>query len=529
VFNTTRGFDGMVTAPHHQASQSGAAALREGGNAIEAMIAMAATIAVTYPHMNSIGGDGFWLISIPGAPPIGIQACGCAAAAATRQFYADRNLGALPARGGLAALTMAGTVAGWQQAFDLSQQRGGRLPLRRLLSDAIHHAKNGVAVSASQDLLTAEKLSELKDAPGFGEVYLPGGSPPRRGDRIKNPALASTLEHLAQEGLSDFYRGDVARSLATELGRAGSPLALSDFDLGVGPPVTPLSVALNGVTVFNMPPPTQGLASLLILALYEQLAHDPRDDLELVHGLVEATKQAFIVRNSSIWDPAYMQMTPADILAQPMVCELASRIDRRRALPWPHVAAPGDTVWMGAVDKQGVAVSFIQSLYWEFGSGVVSPSTGVLWQNRGISFSLDPRHPNRLEPGRLPFHTLNPALARFDDGRTMVYGAMGGDGQPQTQAAIFARYAWTDAELQPAVTAPRWLLGRTWGSESTNLKMEGRFESHLIERLQRMGHDIEVIEPFSDLMGHAGAIVLHSDGRMEGASDPRSDGAVAVP
>jgi gamma-glutamyltranspeptidase/glutathione hydrolase len=180
---------------------------------------------------------------------------------------------------------------------------------------------------------------------------------------------------------------------------------------------------------------------------------------------------------------------------------------------------------MGAIDRLGRAVSFIQSLYWEFGSGVVSPSTGVLWQNRGHSFSLDDRHPNRLEPGRLPFHTLNPALAFFDDGRTLVYGTMGGDGQPQTQAALFARYAWANYELQEAIAAPRWLLGRTWGAHNASLKLENRFPAELFDRLRACGHVVEPIGPFDDLVGHAGAVVRHPDGLLEGAADPRSDGS----
>jgi oxamate amidohydrolase len=207
---------------------------------------------------------------------------------------------------------------------------------------------------------------------------------------------------------------------------------------------------------------------------------------------------------------------------------MVAAVDGEAALPWPRSGPSGDTVWMGAIDGEGRAVSFIQSLYWEFGSGVVSPATGVLWQNRGISFALSPRHPNSLAPGRLPFHTLNPALARFDDGRTMVYGTMGGEGQPQTQAAVFARYAWMGQSLQHAVTAPRWLLGRTWGAESTSLKLESRFSDDILAWLRRVGHHIELVEPFSDLMGHAGAVVAHPDGLLEGAADPRSDGAVAA-
>jgi gamma-glutamyltranspeptidase/glutathione hydrolase len=182
---------------------------------------------------------------------------------------------------------------------------------------------------------------------------------------------------------------------------------------------------------------------------------------------------------------------------------------------------------MGAVDAEGTAVSFIQSLYWEFGSGVVSPTTGVLMQNRGASFSLDPANKNRLAPGRKPFHTLVPGYAAFDDGRRLVYGTMGGEGQPQTMAAVFARYARYAQGLQQAVTAPRWLLGRTWGAESTTLKLESRFDPEVIEQLRAASHAVEVFEPFSGTMGHAGAVLRHPDGLLEGATDPRSDGGVA--
>ena len=206
----------------------------------------------------------------------------------------------------------------------------------------------------------------------------------------------------------------------------------------------------------------------------------------------------------------------------------SKKIDMKQALAWPQDPWQGDTIWMGCIDSEGRTASFIQSVFWEFGSGVVCPSTGVMWQNRGISFSLKEDALHRLEPGRKPFHTLNPAMARFKDGRSMVYGTMGGEGQPQTQAAVFSRYALFNQPLQTAVTAPRWLLGRTWGEQSTTLKLESRFDAQLVAQLRDAGHVLEVLpEAFSDTMGHAGAVVRHPNGMMEGAADPRSDGSVA--
>ena len=179
------------------------------------------------------------------------------------------------------------------------------------------------------------------------------------------------------------------------------------------------------------------------------------------------------------------------------------------------------------IDGEGRAVSFIQSIYHEFGSGVVLPRTGINWQNRGCSFSLDPQHLNVLVPGKKPFHTLNPALARFKDGRTMVYGTMGGDGQPQTQAAVFTRYAVFGQQVQQAITAPRWLLGRTWGQSSDSLKLESRFAPEIIDGLRALGHEVDVIGEFDEMVGHAAAIVRDADGIFAGGFDPRSNGIAA--
>ena len=222
-----------------------------------------------------------------------------------------------------------------------------------------------------------------------------------------------------------------------------------------------------------------------------------------------------------------MSIDPTSFLKSDVLDEIAGRIDMRRALPWPHLGQPGDTVWLGVIDGKGRAVSFIQSVYYEFGSGVVLPQTGICWQNRGSSFRLEGEW-NVLRTGRKPFHTLNPAMATLDDGRHMVYGTMGGEGQPQTQAAVFSRYAMLGMPLQAAVTAPRWLLGKTWGEDSVTLKLEDRTDREIVNRLRNVGHDIDLIESFSSTVGHAGAVVRHASGLLEGASDPRSDGAVAA-
>ncbi|MEL6964599.1 MAG: gamma-glutamyltransferase family protein [Pseudomonadota bacterium] len=529
MLQTARAYGGMVTAPHHLAAQAGLRVLNDGGNAVEAMIASAATIAVVYPHMNALGGDNFWMIAEPGKEPIGIDACGAAAAQAEIGFYKAQDYDVIPSRGPRAALTVAGAVSGWAAAFEHSRNAWeGRLPMSRLLEDAIYHAENGVAVTETLARNTAAKLDQLSDVQGFDETFLKNGKPYEEGERLILDRLAFTLDQLAHDGLHDFYRGDLARSIAQDLERLGSPLQLEDLERHEALIVPPLKLEIAGHDLYNMPPPTQGLASLMLLGVFSRLNIHSIDDFAYVHAVVEATKAAFSIRDRYVTDPAYMDVPATRFLSSKVLDELASAISMEKAAPWPAPNNNGDTVWLGAVDAEGRTVSFIQSLYWEFGSGVVLPQSGILWQNRGISFSLDEEHHNHLCPHRRPFHTIQPALARLSDGRVMAYGTMGGEGQPQTQAMLFSRHVLFGQSLQEAVTAPRWLLGKTWGEETTSLKIESRLDSGVIDQLKAVGHDVQTVGPYEEMMGHAGALVYHADGLIEGASDPRSDGAVAA-
>ena len=527
--NATRG---MAVAPHTLASQSALAVLREGGNALEAMIAAAATIAVVYPHMNAIGGDAFWLLHVPGQAPLAIDACGAAARAASIDWYRERGITQrIPFRGGVAANTVAGTVSGWGVAHELSRRTlGGRLPLTRLLEDAIHYAGQGIVVTHGQASTTADKLTELAPQSGFAQTFLIGNAAPAAGSVLRQPRLATTLQQIVLQGTGTFYRGELARAMARDLDSVGSPLTFDDFQAHQAQVLTPLSLAHSRGTVYNMTPPTQGLVSLLILGILDELgiADVTPESADYVHLCVEATKQAFQVRDHHVTDPAYMDVTPQALLAREHVQTLAAKINRTRASPWGHGKGPADTVWLGVVDGDGRAVSFIQSIYHEFGAGIVLADSGVNWQNRGASFSLDEHALNTLRPGRKPFHTLNPALATLDDGRVMIYGTMGGDGQPQTQSAVFTRVVNHGMDPQSAIDAPRWLLGRTWGQSSDTLKLESRFGSDVQFDLAARGHDVEMLQPYDAAMGHAGCIVRHANGRLEGGADPRSDGGVAA-
>jgi gamma-glutamyltranspeptidase/glutathione hydrolase len=517
---------GVVAAPHAAAAEAGRAILADGGNAIEAMVAMAATIAAVYPHMNHLGGDGFWLIRERNGRVRALMAAGRAGAQAQRELYREHET--IPARGPLAALTVPGAISGWALALEAAKAAGGKLPLGTLLGHAIRHAGDGYVVTRSQARLSVEKLPELKDVPGFARAFLVDGKPPEAGRTMRQEALAGTLDHLANAGLDDFYRGDVGREIAADLDRIGSPVTRDDLVRYRASVAEPLSVALQAGTLYNTPPPTQGLASLIILALFERLRVREAEGFDHVHGLVEATKRAFRVRDRVITHPDRLPVPPERFLDRAFLDAEVEKIDRRKAARWPAPFGEGDTIWMGAADHTGIAVSYIQSLYWEFGSGCVLPATGILMQNRGASFSLDPKALNALAPRRLPFHTLNPALAVLADGRVIAYGTMGGDGQPQSQAALFTRHVTFRQPLDRALDAPRWLLGRTWGSPHTNLRMESRFDGNLIERLLSAGHDVEVLaEPYSDTMGHAGAVVIHPNGTLEGGHDPRADGGAA--
>ncbi len=528
--NPILGRRGAVVAPHSLAAQAGLDILREGGNAIEATIAVASTLAVVYPHMTGIGGDGFWLMHAPGQSMQSIDACGAAGSGVTREAYGD--LASIPWRGPLAANTVAGTVSGWGAAYSYSQANwGGKLPFARLLESAIFYAREGFPVTYSQEANTRNKLDELQHQPGFSNAFLNAqGQVPRYGDRHTFPQLAATLTKLATAGTDDFYRGALAEQIARDLAAVGSLITAADLAQHQTVVKAPLSLRVSDATVYNMAPPTQGLASLLILGVYDRIRQQGwnPDNVAGIHALVEATKQAFIVRDRSVTDPDHMAVEPGTLLTSEVIQRLATSVPLDHASPWPAPNSDGDTTWIGVVDEQGRAVSMIQSIYFEFGSGVVLPESGVWWQNRGCSFDLQPGKLRSLEPGRKPFHTLNPAMAQLDDGRLLVYGTMGGEGQPQTQAAVFSRYVWGGHNVRSAVAAPRWLLGRTWAEQSTSLKLESRYPAEVIDGLKALGHPVEVVSDFDERMGHAGALVLHPTGWIEGGEDPRSDGGVAA-
>ncbi|WP_241491571.1 gamma-glutamyltransferase, partial [Winslowiella iniecta] len=340
---------GMAVAPHHLASESALAVLREGGNAIEAMVAAAATIAVVYPHMNGLGGDGFWLIMPPNGDPIAIDASGAAGSLAHFDFYQGEKT--IPHRGPKAALTVAGTVSGWAEALKVSAELGGaQQPVARLLADAIRYAADGIPVTQSQASATQSKFSELVDQPGFARIFLPDGEAPRSGSRFTQPDLANTLTALTLDGLESFYRGPLANKLALEMSRLGMPITLEDLHNHQAQRRTPLRVSHQQGEIYNMTPPTQGLVSLAILGITDRLNMADADDAQTVHRIVEATKLAFGLRDQYITDPHHITEEMQSLLDSDRLAAMAAKIDDAKAAPWGTGRGPGDTVWMGVMD-----------------------------------------------------------------------------------------------------------------------------------------------------------------------------------
>ena len=525
----TRSRRGLVATPHRAASEAGLAVLGQDGNAVDAAIAAAATLAVVYPHMNGAGGDNFWLIyDGRQGELLGLNAAGRSAAAVDADRYRARYGPTMPTRGGAAALTVPGAVSGWWEAHRFSREKlGSSIAWKTLLDAAIARARDGIPPSAGQRRVTEQARALFTDdaTDEITKTFWPIFHPDRLAvEPFTQPDLARTLELVAQGGAEAFYTGDLAGRIAHAAAIAGSPLRARDFAEHRADWVVPLRVRHRDGEAASLPPPTQGFAVLAILALLAgfELGRLAEDDY--IHLAVEATKLAFADRDRYLADPTVIPVPVERCLDPDRLARRRHRISRRTAMPAATVSVEGDTVAIVTTDEHGNAASLIQSLYHEFGSAVVAGDTGVLLQNRGAAFSLDPTHPNSLGPRKRPAHTLIPAMYLVGGRPRLVSGTMGGDGQPQTQAALITRMLERGLGPQEAVEAPRWLYGRTWGDPSTSLRLERRFEAGVVESLARRGHDVRVVDAWSDVMGHAQVIEI-GDGELRGGSDPRADGA----
>jgi gamma-glutamyltranspeptidase/glutathione hydrolase len=513
IFTPTLATRGMVASPHALASAAGADALRAGGSAVDAAVAAAATLGVVYPHMCGIGGDAFWLIHDAAARKVSyLDGGGRAAASATLDRF--QGQAEIPFRGLVpATLTTPGAVASFCEAH----ARFGKLPLARCLQDAIHYARDGYPVTARVGRWIEQTRSEFDAA--TAALFRPGER------RLQNPALARTLQAIAANGRAGFYEGEVARKLAA-LGGIFNERDLAAQRAYWGEPIRG---SYRGVTIYETPAPTQGFTVLEMLNLLEPLKPGDYLSADHVHPLVQAKQIAYHDRDRWLGDPRYGKVPLERLISRPHADARRGLMDANRALPWDKVPSEGslkgDTVYVAAVDAEGNAASLIFSLYGVFGACITSEATGVVLQNRAAYFSLDPKHPNRLEPGKVPLHTLIASLAFKGDNLWAVLGCMGADGQPQIHVQTYVAMIDYGLDIQQALAMPRWLSGRfALGEARDTLHIEARFPRATIDELERRGHPVDRWGDWNELAGHANGITVE-DGILKGGFDPRSDGA----
>jgi len=517
--------DGMVATSQPLAAQAGVTALREGGNAFDAAVTTAAALNVVEPMSTGIGGDAFALYRTADGDVGAFRACGGAPAAATvgtvRERVAERTgtdpaAASMPDDGPL-AVTVPGTVRGWETLL----ADHGTLSLSQALRPAIDYATEGFPVSeVIADMWTAaETLFTKTDA---REEYLRDGRAPETGEVMTLPDLGSTLRTIATEGADAFYEGALAERIGESVRERGGLLTADDL-AGFEPEyVEPVSTTYRGAEVYELPPNNQGLIALEALNIAAELdagSYD-YDSPERVHYFAESLKRAFHDGHHYITDPAFEDVPALGSTAH--AAERAATVGERAgsvSVGGPAAPGDGDTVLLTVADAAGNVVSFINSIFGHFGSGVVVPGTGITLQNRGSSFSLDPSHPNQIEPGKRPFHTLIPGLARFDSDDWAAFGVMGGYMQPQGHLQVLANLLDYDMPLQAALDAPRWRY-----LEDGSLAVEDRFSTGLLPKLARRGHDV-VVKPATEFGG--GQITRVADGVISGATEPRKDGTAA--
>lgn len=540
-----RGARGAVVAPHHLASAAGLEVLGAGGSAVDAAIATNAVLAVVMPNGCGLGGDAFWLVWDEAAgAQTALNGSGRAPAAVDAEALRARGWTRLPLRGP-STITVPGAVRSWGDAH----RRWGRRPLARVLGPAIEHAERGFPAWDGFAEAVERTASELGDAPwaaGFHALYRPHGRPWRPGEIVRLPALGGTLRTLADDGADALYEGPLAERLAGALAAAGAPFTVADLVRHRSTWTDPIAVEYRGARVTTHPPNSSGFVTLLILALLARF-DAPRPatwgpagwtDARWLHLALEAAKRAYAVRDAHLADPDARVVPVAELLGEDRVAALAATIDPRRADPTPPPARTlvGGTIYLATVDADGNAVSLIQSNAAGFGSGVVDPVTGVHFQNRGASFSLDPAHPNALAPGRRTAHSLLPGML-FRGGETrpwVVAGSMGGDIQPQIHAAFVSALVDAGADVAATVSAPRVsVVPDGHVAPPVRVHAEDRFAPGVLAALEGMGHRVTRGPAFDGGQGHGHAIELVDGGPAAGgslaaATDPRSAGLPAV-
>jgi gamma-glutamyltranspeptidase/glutathione hydrolase len=508
----------VVATSQPLAAQAGLAMLRRGGNAVDAAVATAAAMAIVEPCSNGLGSDNFAIVW-DGRALHGLNSSGPAPGAWTREYFLRKHE-AIPTRG-WDAVTVPGAVAGWAAL----SQRFGRLPFADLLEPAIELAERGYGVGVVTAGSWARQAPVLKSLPGFAEAFMPHGRAPQPGERFRFPAAAATLRRVAATKGEAFYRGEIAERLAAHSAANGGAMTTADL-AGFAPQwVTPIATDFAGYTVHEIPPNGQGIAALMALGILRHLdlASLPVDGVPSQHLQIEAMKLAFADVYRFVADARAMtQVTAADLLDDAYLAARARRIDPKRAQDFAHGAPPrGGTINLTAADADGTMVSMIQSNYMGFGSGVVVPGTGVSLQNRGHCFTLEAGHPNVVEPGKRPFHTIIPGFLTRDGKPQMSFGVMGGNMQPQGHLQALVRMLVYGQQPQAACDAPRWKV-------ATGLAMdcEHTMAPEIVAGLRALGHAIGPIDSGNDF-GSGQFIFKLSDDAEDGyvaASDSRREG-----
>ena len=512
-----------VASPNQLASMAGYNMLQKGGNAIDAMVAVNSALGVVFPHMTGAGGDSFWLIyDAKSKKHYALNATGRSAKNVHLDDYKGQD--SINSRGPKSAITVPGAVDGWYQ----SHKRFGKLPFKECLESAITLAREGFPVSASVAKFSETRLDVLREYESTAHTFLKDGVAPYMEDDImKNEALADTLEQIAEKGRDVFYKGEIADRICQFLKEVGGFLTKEDFENHESNWDEPAEVEYRGRKVISPPPNSDGLVTLQILGMLENF--DPsdwkEDQSKFIDIFTRATDLAFKDRDQYLDDPAFNKVPLDTLLSKDYLAHRSERIrDGISGPPEVGVGKRGDTTFSCAVDAEGNAVAVIQSLYWEWGSGLVAGNTGLLLQNRGAYFSLDPQARDCLQPEKRPAHTLTCSMVFKDEKPELIVGAMGGDGEPQTQATIISRVIDQGYNVQAAIDEPRWLLGRSWGDPYKGLRLEGRYGKEIVKKLEKLGHiNVSLMDEFSDLAGHAQAIQVF-DNRLEAGADPRAGG-----
>jgi gamma-glutamyltranspeptidase / glutathione hydrolase len=485
------------------ASEAGAQVLRDGGNAIDAAIAANAVLCVVYPHMTSVAGDLMAIVWPAGeAAPVGLIGAGRSGELASIAALADRGLTEMPLRGAL-TVTVPGTVEAWGRLIE----RFGTLGFGPVLEPAAALARDGYALTRrlSDALKNAAPL--LGREPAAFELY----PPMEPGMVLRNPDLASVLLDIARGGVNGFYRGEIAAAIAGAIKRRSGLVTATDLAMHRSQWVDPVAVSYRDLTVFELPPPTQGLAAAAMLAQLNALSSSElRAGPDFVHHLKQARDRSYDLRDRFITDPDFFE-APVGAFLKP----------EGEATSLGSALEGGDTVYVCAADSLGNVVSLIQSVAFDFGSGVVAEGTGMLLQNRGAYFSLDASHVNHLEPKKRTMHTLIPAMAGRDGRPWAAFGSMGGDGQPQLQIQVLINLV--DHRLEPAeaVAQPR----IRFDAGGATLMVEADYPG--AGEIARSGRPVQLVPPLYQELGHAHAIVLDGPASWRAGADPRSDGSVA--